>query len=101
MSEYISGEFDVKDISFAPFGEILFGNGDFWYKAKVVFLSIDERTGKEKRSGYTYLVQADTIKSAVKAIDTFMNDAIIDYRIQSICETKIVDVIQLKSDNDG
>lgn len=51
MSSYISGEFEVKDIKKAAYGEIFFSDSpsaDRWYKAKLQFITIDEKTEKEK-----------------------------------------------------
>lgn len=50
MSNYISGEFAVKDIKIAPYKEIFFSedaSADRWYKAKLQFITIDEKTEKE------------------------------------------------------
>jgi hypothetical protein len=53
MASYISGEYEVLDISRATFKEIFFDDGDTadrWYNAKLEFITIDEKTEKEKRS---------------------------------------------------
>ncbi|MDO4934086.1 MAG: DUF4494 domain-containing protein, partial [Prevotella sp.] len=53
MSAYISGEFDVADIKKAAYKEIFFSDddtADHWSKAKLQFITIDEKSGKEKRS---------------------------------------------------
>ena len=50
MSHYISGEFEVKAITPASYGEIFFSDAesdDRWYKAKLSFITIDEKTEKE------------------------------------------------------
>ena len=65
MSAYISGEFRVKTIRQAAYGEIFFSDAaadDRWFKAKLMFITIDEKTEKEKRTANTYLVQAHTIQ---------------------------------------
>ena len=64
MSAYISGEFEVADIKKAAFKEVFFTDdniADKWYKAKLQFITIDEKTEKEKRSTVTYLVQAGSM----------------------------------------
>ena len=95
MSAYISGEFEVKDISLAPFGEIFFDekpSSDRYYKAKLAFITIDEKSGNEKRQNVTYLVHAENFNAAVKNIDEVMGGTMIDYEIISIAETQIMDV---------
>ena len=97
MSAYISGEFEVKNITPAAFKEVFFSendNDDRWYKAKLAFITIDEKTEKEKRSSVTYLVQAATLNGAVKNIDEVMGGTMIDYVISNISETKFMDVYE-------
>jgi hypothetical protein len=97
MSSYISGEFKVKDIKIAPYGEIFFSDeemADKWYKAKLQFITIDEKTEKEKRSNVNYLVQAGTLNGAVKNIDEVMGGSMIDYVIAAVAETTLMDVFE-------
>ena len=97
MSSYISGEFTIKDIKIAPYKEIFFSDGelaDRWYKAKLEFITIDEKTEKEKRSAVNYLVQAGTLKGAVGNIESVMGTTMIDYVIASVTETKLMDVFE-------
>ena len=99
MSSYISGEFTVQDIKKAPYSEIFFSDlemADRWYKAKLQFITIDEKTEKEKRSSVNYLVQAGTLNGAVKSIDEFMGTTNNDYVIVSVCETTLMDVFEYK-----
>lgn len=99
MSSYISGAFEVKDIKKATYKEIFFSendNDDRWYKAKLQFITIDEKTEKEKRSNVYYLVQAATFQGAVKNIDQVMGGTMIDYVIASMAETQLMDVFEYK-----
>lgn len=97
MSSYISGEFDVADIKKAPYKEIFFSDdelADRWYKAKLQFITIDEKTEKEKRSSVNYLCQAGSFNGAVKNVEEVMGTTMIDYVIASIAETTIMDVYE-------
>jgi len=99
MSSYISGEFEVNDIKKAAYKEIFFSDeesADRWYKTKLEFITIDEKTEKEKRSAVNYLVQAGTLNAAVKNIDEVMGGTMIDYVIASVAETKLMDVFEYK-----
>ena len=102
MSSYISGEFDVTDIKKASYKEIFFADqdtADKWYKAKLQFITIDEKTDKEKRATVTYLVNAGSFNGAVKNIEEVMGGTMIDYVIASVSETTIMDVYEYgKSD---
>lgn len=97
MSAYVSGEFEVKNINPAAYHEIFFSendNDDRWYKAKLSFITIDEKTEKEKRTSIFYLVQAGSLTKAVNYIDEFMGKTMIDYAIASVAETQIMDVFE-------
>ena len=97
MSSYISGEFDVADIKKAAYKEIFFSDDDMadkWYKAKLQFITIDEKTEKEKRSNVNYLVQAGTLKGAVNNIESVMGTTMIDYVIATVAETTLMDVFE-------
>jgi hypothetical protein len=97
MSSYISGEFTIEDIKIASYKEIFFSEeemADRWYKAKLQFITIDEKTEKEKRSNVNYLVQAGTLKGAVNNIESVMGTTMIDYVIASVAETTLMDVFE-------
>ena len=99
MSHYVSGEFDVKAITRAPYGEIFFSDADSddkWYRAKLAFITIDEKTEKEKRSNVVYLVQAATLDKARQYVKDVMAKTMIDYEVVSISETPIMDVFERK-----
>ena len=97
MSSYISGEFTIEDIKIASYKEIFFSEeemADKWYKAKLQFITIDEKTEKEKRSNVNYLVQAGTLKGAVNNIESVMGTTMIDYVIATVAETTLMDVFE-------
>ena len=97
MSAYISGEFEVRDIKKAAYGEVFFSDSpsaDRWYKTKLQFITIDDKTEKEKRSNVNYLVHASSLPEAVKSIDEVMGGTMIDYVIASVAETQIMDVFE-------
>ena len=97
MTAYVSGELEVKNINPSAYHEIFFSenaNDDRWYKAKLSFITIDEKTEKEKRSTVTYLVQAATFTGAVKNVEEVMSSTLLDYVIANISETKIMDVYE-------
>ncbi len=97
MSTYISGAFDVHEIDRAVYKEIFFsedGMADKWYKAKLKFITIDEVTEKEKKIAVYYLVQAASFEGARKNIDEVMGGSMIDYVIDTVSETAIMDVFE-------
>ena len=97
MSAYISGEFKVTGISQATYGEIFFSDQDTddrFFKAKLQFITLDEKTQKEKRSNVLYLVQAHSLQRAVTYIEEVMGGTMIDYAIAAIQESSIMDVFE-------
>ena len=97
MSSYISGEFTIENINKASYKEIFFSDdelADRWYKTKLQFITIDEKTEKEKRSNVYYLVQAGTLKGAVGNIESVMGTTMVDYVIASVNETTLMDVFE-------
>jgi len=67
-----------------------------WYKVKLAFITLDEKTCKEKRSNVTMLVEACSLNSAANNIDTIMQGSMTDYVSVNAQETKIVDVFLAK-----
>ena len=101
MAAYISGEFEVTDVKKAAYKEIFFSDraeDDRWYKAKLQFITINERTNKEKRTNVTFLVQAATLDGAVKNINEVMGSTMIDYEKSNIAETHILDVFRYQKE---
>ena len=70
--------------------------GSYWYKAKVQFITIDEKTDKEKKSNVYYLVEGTSLSNAKSNIDTVFKGSMIDYKIAGINETNIMDVYEYK-----
>ena len=95
LKPYIEGEFEVTDIKIAGYGQIINDNqdADKFFKAKVSFVTLDETTGKEKKTSELYLVQSDTLESAESDVKSFLNDN--NTTISSISETAILDVFPL------
>ncbi len=97
MSAYISGEFKIKSEVQANYSEVWFSDNDEddrWYKAKLSYITIDERTEKEKRTNVTYLVQAKSMHKALKNIDEVMGRSMSDYEVVGLQETKVLDVFE-------
>lgn len=97
MTAYSSGELEVKKINPTAFHEVFFSNrdnDDKWYKAKLAFITIDEKTDKEKKSSVTFLVQANSLETALSYVTQEMGKTSIDYLASNISETKIMDVFR-------
>lgn len=94
---FISGEFDVAAVKRSRIAEIAFNDGgDRWYLAKVAFITVDEKSGVEKRSVTQMLVQASDFKGAFDGLLEYMKTSAADYEIVSIAETPLMDVYRMK-----
>lgn len=92
-----SGELDVTSVARAAYREVMFSDKedeDKWFKAKLAFITLDEKTGKERKTTATYLVQGKDIPTAVRNVDEVMAPTMIDYYIVSLNETGIVEVLE-------
>ena len=99
MGSYVSGEIDVCALKIAPYKEIFFADSnmaDRWYVAKLAFITIDEKTGKQKKTRVCYLVNAGNINAAIKNIEEVMAGTMIDYDTLNVSETQILDVFEYK-----
>ena len=100
MKPFISGEFTVANISRYNVSEIFENeSGDKWYRAKVLFITIDERSAKENKTASYMLVHASNIDEAKKVLDEGMKGTIADYTVDKIEETKIIDIFKFKNLN--
>mgnify|MGYP000424014775 FL=1 len=100
MTPFISGEFTVSDIRRANYSEIFFSDeesADRWFKCKLIFITLDEKSGVEKKTSTQVLVQAADLRDAVKKLDEGMKGTMADYQIASVSETAIMDVYPYKA----
>lgn len=70
------------------------GSKEKWFKAKVNYITIDEKTGKERKTPNHYFVNAETITDAKKAVDDCFGTTMIDYSVATLDETKVLDVFR-------
>ncbi len=104
MSVYVSDEFKVANINPANYNEIFFSDvfdDDLWFKARLAFITIDEKKDKEKRTYVNYLIQAKCIERAKRYVDEVMGKTMIDYELKSLSETKIFDVFEHEPSTDN
>ena len=101
MEPYIGGEFSVSDIRRKKFSEtFLYGDGDRYYNARLAFLTLDEKSGGEKRTNVNMLVQASSLREALETVETEMKKTMADYQFIGISETAIMDVFPYKDGKD-
>ena len=95
MSTFISGEFSITAMKIAQYVEVVMQDDrteEKYYRVKVIFITLDEKTNKEKKTACHYLVNADSVEKARKYTDTALSQTMADFIIVSVQETMIIDV---------
>lgn len=104
MTPYISGEFDVVSEKIAPYSEIFLSDksdDDKWFISKVGFITIDERTAKEKKQTFRYLVQAETSEKAMDYTKEMFSHGMSDYSIDAVQDTATLEVFFREDNKDS
>lgn len=117
IAQSASGEFDIVAVARKNYSEIIsdkFGlassvdgkvrkllgqknastEADKWFKCKLNFITLDERSGKEKKTAQFFLVNANTALTAHELVDNFMRGSVSDYEVEQVDETRILDVFE-------
>ncbi|MCM1377465.1 MAG: DUF4494 domain-containing protein [Clostridium sp.] len=93
MRPFISGEFSISAVKKTKISEIFFNeSGDRYYMVKVNFITLDEKSGMEKKATSFILVQASDFADAHEKFLKGMKGTLADYEISSIAETPLMDV---------
>lgn len=95
ITPFISGDFKVTAVKRTNTVEIFWDEeGDRWYRVKVNFVTIDEKTAVEKKTANYIMVQAADFKKAFDNFMAGMKGTMSDFEVASITETAIMDVYQ-------
>jgi len=95
MTPCISGEFSVVAIKRTKIAEVFWNpEAEKWWTVKVNFITLDEKTGVEKKSTSLILVQADNDVSAREKFNEGMKGTMSDYEIAGINETNYLEVFK-------
>lgn len=103
MTPFISGEFVVSDIKRVNYSELFPSDDeqdDRWFKCKLVFITLDEKSGEEKKTSTYVLVQASDLDRAKQNLDEGMKGTMADYQVPSVTETPIMDVYPYTAEDD-
>lgn len=101
MEPYISGDFSVVAIKRTKIAEVFWNpEAEKWWTVKVNFITLDEKTGVEKKAASLILVQADDSDSARDVFREGMKGTMSDYEIAGINETKYLEVFMHKTSNE-
>lgn len=94
MKPFISGDFMVKNIKRCKCNEIVPDpNGDRYYNMTIAFITLDEKSGKEKKTRVPLLVQASNMQKAIDNLNEHMKGSMADFEIVKSEESKVLDVV--------
>jgi len=100
VQQMVRGEFVVDNIKKSNIVEIFpHEEGEWWYKAKIGIVTIDEKAGKEKKINNYFLVAADDIKQALQRLEDGLSYILVPYQTTSLAICNIVDVFPYFGDS--
>ena len=95
--ELIEGDSHVviKKIDPVKLSELFLNDkGDKYYKCKVNYITLDEKSGKEKKKPCYMYVQATSTENAQEVLSIGMKGTMADWECESVSETKILDIFK-------
>ncbi len=93
LTQYIRGDINIGKVVTSNIVEIFpHEDGEWWFKAKISIVTIDESAGKEKKVNNYFLVAADNIKQAIERLEEGLAYILVPYQITSIALSQIADV---------
>lgn len=96
-----ASDFSVTAITRMRLADLFaYEEGEQWFKAKVIYFSVDEKSGKEKKIVNYMLVNADGIQQALDRINESMRNFLIPYETTDINLTPILDVFPYTAEED-
>lgn len=99
ITPFMSGEFIVTDIKRARISELFDSedlSDDCWFRARIAYITLDEKTGVEKRTAQNVLIQANDFHKAINRLDEGMKGTLGEWVIVTVTETAIIDVFKFK-----
>lgn len=98
-AEFVSCYYEDYSIireKISTFSEVLapnnYDNG-IYYNAKVSYIILDEKSGKEKKLSQRLCVYADTPNEAIDIIEASLKNSMTEYVIEELKSTNITDII--------
>ena len=94
------GELEVVNIRRARIAELFLSDeaeDDRYFRAKVNFITVDEKSGSEKKTSATMIVKSDSLPNAVTELKAQLDSQIASYEIAAVTDTQILDVFQYEA----
>lgn len=96
-------DFEIFDMPRMKLADIFSeeGAGDTWFKVKAVFVTDDEKTGKQKRTPSLMLVNAETPRQAYDRVEKALRTSLDPFEITDVNTTKILDIFYYQGEEAG
>ena len=103
MQEMVrGGEFQIVDIKKSKIAEVFpFENGEWWFKATINLVTVDEDAGKEKKMRTYYMIMGDDLKEALLRLEESLEFLVIPYVVSALTVSTIVDVFPYEASESG
>lgn len=97
LTPYVSGDLEVTANKKVNIAEVMGDKeADKFYLAKVAFITIDEKTAKEKHTVSQILVGAPDFTNAVEGFNEGMKGTMADFELVSLAKSPIVEFYPAK-----
>lgn len=96
MEAYISGEFSVVTEKITNIADVVNTDdvlAEKFYKVKFSIITVDEKTGKEKKQAQLIVVKASSNDDARDRYKQYYKDIPVDLVLEAVSETKYIDYI--------
>jgi hypothetical protein len=94
------GELEVVNIRRARIAELFLNDeaeDDRYFRAKVNFITVDEKSGSGKKTSATMIVKSDSLPNAVTELKAQLDSQMASYEIAAVTDTQILDVFQYEA----
>ena len=94
------GELEVVNIRRARIAELFLNEeaeDDRYFRAKVNSITVDEKSGSEKKTSATMIVKSDSLPNAVTELKAQLDSQMASYEIAAVTDTQILDVFQYEA----
>jgi hypothetical protein len=86
-------EFELINVSRMRLADLFhYDDAETWYKCKVVYTTMDERSGKEKKVNNIMLVSAANVKQACERLEESLKTMLIPFDITDINTSNILEI---------
>ena len=101
VASFMLNEPETKSIRIVNYAEFFRKEemGESFFQATIELISLDEKSGREKRLKKKVLIAANDREEAEALLKEKFNETMLDWRLVAFAETNICDVVYPKNEN--